>query len=146
MKRKKHVGFEIRGISNMIKRRLDNIILQDDGQTATGVHGWVIGYLYDNMGKDVFQRDLESEFRIRRSTITEIIKLMEKNGYIKREPVSYDARLKKLMLTRKAVMFHEKIEEYIENLEEQITRDISDEDMDVFFAVMEKMKRNLTES
>ena len=38
------------------------------------IHGWVIGYLYDNREKEIFQKDLESTFCIARSTVTKIVK------------------------------------------------------------------------
>ena len=61
----------------------------------TAMHGWILGYLCRNEHKDIFQKDIEAEFKICRSTVTNILKLMEKKGYIKRESVPYDARLKK---------------------------------------------------
>lgn len=42
----------------------------------------------------IFQKDLETEFCIGRSTVTNILNLMEKKGFVRRESVSYDARLK----------------------------------------------------
>ena len=36
----------------------------------------------------MFQRDVEAEFNIRRSTATGILQLMEKNGFLLREPVA----------------------------------------------------------
>ncbi len=38
-----------------------------------------------NEGKEIFQKDIEAEFNIRRSTATGILKLMEKNGFINRQ-------------------------------------------------------------
>ena len=70
---------------------------------------WVIGYLSEHEGKDVFQRDLEEEFSVRRSTATGILQLMEKNELITREPVSHDARLKKLVLTPKAIEIQKRL-------------------------------------
>ena len=63
------------------------------------MQGWIIGYLYQNRDKEVFQRDIQEQFSIRRSTVTGILQLMEKNGLITRSSVERDARLKKLELT-----------------------------------------------
>ena len=103
MKGERHVGGEIRVLSNLIKRCMDDGMPPE----TTGMQGWIIGFLHRNEDRDMFQRDVEAEFNIRRSTATGILQLMEKNGFLLREPVAYDARLKKLVLTPKALAVHE---------------------------------------
>ena len=66
---------------------------------------------------DLRQKDFEQQFNIRRSTASNILALIEKNGLIQRESVPYDARLKKIVLTDKAIekiaqKAFDKIEEY----------------------------------
>ena len=43
-----------------------------------------------------------------RSTVTNILQLMERKGYIERRSVPQDARLKQLVLTEEGICFHEK--------------------------------------
>ena len=50
----------------------------------------------------MYQKDIEEEFRIRKSTVTGILKLLEKNGFIRRESVPQDARLKRIVPTARA--------------------------------------------
>lgn len=50
----------------------------------TLMHGWIIAYLYDHRDEDVYQKDIENAFSIARSTVTSILKLMEKKNYITR--------------------------------------------------------------
>ncbi len=40
----------------------------DDGMPpeTTGMQGWIIGFLHRNEDRDMFQRDVEAEFNIRR--------------------------------------------------------------------------------
>jgi len=38
--------------------------------------------LLETMHRDLYQKDIEEEFQIRKPTVTGILKLMEKNGYI----------------------------------------------------------------
>ena len=87
MKGERHVGGEIRVLSNLIKRCMDDGMPPE----TTGMQGWIIGFLHRNEDRDMFQRDVEAEFNIRRSTATGILQLMEKNGFLLREPVAYDA-------------------------------------------------------
>ena len=51
---------------------------------------------------DIYQKDIEKAFQIRRSSATGILQLLEKNGFIYRETVEWDARLKKLLPTPKS--------------------------------------------
>ena len=100
----------------------------------TAMHGWILGYLCRNEDKDIFQKDIEAEFKICRSTVTNILKLMEKKGYIRRESVPYDARLKKLVLTDTGRELHEKTKDMI---------DILKEDLDTFYRVIDQLKSNV---
>lgn len=140
---KRTIGHEIKVISNLIKRSLSQTTAFNKLEHMTGTHGWVVKYLYDHQDRDVYQRDLEAEFSVRRSTVTGIIQIMEKNGLIVRESVANDARLKKLILTEKAVQLHKMVEETIDKFETGITQGITEEEMQVFFRVTEKIRKNL---
>ncbi len=144
MERKNQIGFEIKVISNLIQRKIDSTASGRGLAKLTPMQGWIIDYIYNNQNKsDIFQRDVETEFTIRRSTATGILKLMEKNGLITRIPVGFDARLKKLVLTKEAIAFHEKIVLEIEKIEAQISKGLTEQERTSFFTIMEKIKRNI---
>ena len=143
--KEKEIGFQLRTTSNLIRQRFEKMPSFNETQYLTGAHGWVIGYLYDNRHRDVYQRDFESEFKIRRSTITNMLKLMEKNGLVIREGVNGDARLKKISLTEKALHMQKRIAKDIERLEEKISAGMSDEEKENFFKTINKIKANLEE-
>ena len=137
------IGFDIRTLSILIKRYIDGSATKQYVDNLTGTHGWVIGYLYDNRDHDVYQRDLETQFSIRRSTATGILQLMEKNELILREPVESDARLKKLVLTEKALDIHKMVEEDRKRTEEQLTKDIDAQELAIFRTALKQMIRNM---
>lgn len=141
MEYEKHVGGEIHRLSNLFKRRLD------DGMPPemTGMQGHIIGFLQHNAQHAVFQRDIEAAFGIRRSTVTGILQLMEKNGFLRREPVNYDARLKKLVLTPKALAVHECITARIRAVEAQAAQGIDAGQLEIFFSVLDQVRANLEE-
>lgn len=138
----RHLGLEIRKLNNLLKRYFEHH-KPEDFKESTGVHGWAIRFFYENQDKDVFQRDFETRFSIRRSTATNMLKLMEKNGLIKREAVSYDARLKKIVLTQKAIEIHKKATQNIELLETMLEKGITKQELDSFYKVLDKVKANL---
>ena len=137
------IGFEIRWLFNLIKRENHSRPTLQTAGTLTGMHGWVIGYLYEHQEQEVFQKDLEAEFHVRRSTATGILKLMERNGLILRLPVERDARPKKLILTEKAIAMHEDVMREITDIENKMQEGIPEEDLAVFFRTLDKIKQNL---
>ena len=85
----------------------------------------------------------EKEFGITRSTASNIISLMEKKNLIIREKVDYDARLKKLILTDLAKNYCEDVLKDLKSFDEMLRKDISDNDLDIFCNVLEKIENNL---
>lgn len=141
----KRITFQIKTIGHLIKREFDNSATKKHADNLTGTHGWIIGYLYHNKDKNIYQKDLEEKFSIRRATVSGIIKLMEKNGLIEKIGDETDKRLKKLVLTQKAIDIHNSVMEDIKKIEEQLQKGLSQEEIDNFFLVMEKMKKNMEE-
>lgn len=139
----RRVGFEVRTISNLIKRHVDSLPAIKAAESVTGIHCWMIGYIYDRRDQDVYQKDIEEEFSIRRSTATAILQRMEKNGMIVRRPVAHDARLKKLELTEKAIKAQEQIEREILAFERQLVDGITEEEIEMFYKIADKLKENL---
>ncbi len=143
MEREDSIGFRVRTLSVAIKRAVDVCKARSENKNCTETHGWVLGYLYENRHRDVFQRDIEKKFSVRRPTMTAILQLMEKNGLIERVRLERDARLKKIVLTETAIEIHRRHEKNIENFEKQIRNGISDDEMSAFFAVLDKISQNV---
>ncbi|CAM3674986.1 MarR family winged helix-turn-helix transcriptional regulator [Marinicrinis lubricantis] len=143
MSQGRSIGMELRTLRNLLLRKVEGVIHKKYNDQLTCMHGWVLKYFVDHQDRDVFQRDLEHEFSIRRSTATKILQLMEKNCLIRRVPVPYDARLKKIVLTPKAIEYHQAVVKSFIELEQELKKGISEEEMDSFFAIMDKLKKNL---
>lgn len=137
------VGVEVHKTDRVIGRTLSNRVkVAGIDEKVTLMHGWVIRYLYDHRMEDIFQKDLEQHFSIGRSTITSTIQLMEKKGYICRESVEQDARLKKVLLTKKGIQTHEEMTKIIEQLDNSLLQGISKEEVAVLFRVLQKIREN----
>ncbi|MCI8638152.1 MAG: MarR family transcriptional regulator [Coprococcus sp.] len=142
----KGIGFSIHRLDHGFKKRLSAGVEKAGLDEITLMHGWIIRYLYERRGSDVFQRDIEKNFSIGRSTVTGIIQLMEKKGYLRRESVEQDARLKKVVLTEKGIYAQESIEGIIEELNSQLMRGIGEEELQTFYEVLRKLEANLFEN
>ena len=72
-----------------------------------------------------------------------MLKVLEKNGYIIKETVKSDARLKRLILTEKADEITSKGIEIMKEVNNRVTKGIPEENLDIFFSVLEQIKSNL---
>ena len=92
---------QLRRVNNLIFRKIGQIARTNGVEAVTPMHGWIMEYLYRNSDTPVFQRDIEREFSITRSTVTNILQLMERKGYIARQSVAQDAASTQLVVTEK---------------------------------------------
>ncbi len=143
MNRENDIGFAVRKLSNLIKRDVEKSRVGLGLDPVKGINGWAIAYFYENRKRDIFQKDFESHFSIRRSTASVILKTMEQKGLISRISVEDDARLKKIVLTEKAVDIHKRITKEIEAREKRLRVGLSKEELEVFFRVMQKLAANM---
>ncbi len=144
----KIVGMEIKCLNNLIRRYFCSSSLMKECDNLTGMHGFILGYLFEKTSEkqEVFQKDIEKRFDIRKSTASEILNLMEKNGLIVRESVDYDGRCKRIVLTDKANELCARIDEQFEDTEKMLTDGVSEKDLKTFFGVVEQMKANVSKS
>lgn len=143
MRERNDIGFKVRMLSNLIRRDVEKSRSEIGINLPKGINGWAISYFYDNMEKDIFQRDFEAEFSIRRSTASNILKTMEQNGFVERVSVPYDARLKKIVLTNKAIEIHKTVIKDIEKRESRLRKDISPSEIDTFLKTLDKLMANM---
>lgn len=126
-------------LSNLIRRRLDSFPIRNE---MSGSQGRVLHFVLAQ-SEDVFQRDIEQEFNLRPSSATQLLKLMEKNGLIRRESMPNDARLKKIIVTERASGMREQVVKDLDALEEDLTKGIDPDQLRIFFKVIDQMLQNL---
>lgn len=109
----------------------------------SGSDGWVILYLAENEGKDIFQKDLEKQFGISRSTTSKMLARMEHEGLVGREKVASDDRLKKLVLTPKSKELALKASEDRLAAVKKLTRGFTQAELENLSDYLSRMKENL---
>ncbi len=134
------ICFEYMTLGNLIRRYVENTETKKYVSNLTGTNGWILGYLFKNSHRDVYQRDIETAFSIRKSTVSKIIKLMESKQLIRREYVAHDARLKKLVLTEKALEIQKMVEEDMKKLNDRFTANLTDDEAEKFLYLIKKVK------
>ena len=109
----------------------------------SGAQGRTLHFLLAHTKIDIFQKDIEEEFGLRPPTATALLKELEQRGLIRKEPVPYDARKKKIVVTEEALQYKDCVLKGLEELNQKLTAGISDEEMQVFFSVTDRMLKNL---
>ena len=140
MRLNKHAAHYINKLSNKLRRKIDAF---PSRAMLSGSQGRVLHFVLAQ-NHDVFQKDIEEEFGLRPPTATQLLKKMEQDGLIHREVTAEDGRLKRIVVSEKALQYKNVVIADIMNLEELLTKDISQEEMKVFFKVVEKMMENVS--
>lgn len=143
--RNMHTGRLVRMLNHQLKRnQKPEEAVEDDELTPMQRH--ILNYiLLETLHRDIYQKNLEEEFQVRKSTVSGILKLIEKNGFIYRESVKEDARLKRILPTKKAEALRPSILEHINETEIRMTEGVSEQDLFLCKKVLYQMCQNLAE-
>lgn len=91
----------------------------------------------------VFQRDIEEEFGFRSPTASDLLKTLESNGFISREPAPDDARKKRIVITAKGTACRHDLDDAIDGLEKRLTAGIPPDELSIWLKTARKMTDNL---
>ena len=136
---KNRIAYEIITLDHNIRRFLIN-----EGKCTpiknmpSQVQMRIVHYLIQNKDTDIYQRDLEKVLNLRRSTISGILKTMEKHNIIIRTD-------SKIELSSTSLKFYNESRKVFEKVNSILTKDIDTDDLEIFFKVAKKMKENLNE-
>ncbi len=146
-RRNRHITLELMGLTNQLRRNADAITALHGGQKFTGMHSFILTFLFRQLeaGREVYQRDVEKEFYISRSTASGILSLMEKNGLIDRLSVPQDARLKKLVPTPKAWQIMSLIRNDLETMDTRIESALTPEELAQMHLLLGKLWQGVEE-
>ncbi|MDD6942140.1 MAG: MarR family transcriptional regulator [Bacilli bacterium] len=139
------VLYEIKSLEKMLVRELINNsdIKDKENLLPTPTQCQIIEYILNNKNKDIYQKDLEKVLNLRRATVSGVLHTMEKNGLIKRVTDESDTRTKKIILNKKIPKRFNEYSKKIKKIENNIIKDISDKDLEIFLKVISQMKESI---
>jgi len=129
----------INKLSNKIRRQMDSFT------QITGVspaEARVLSFLLDQPGP-IYQKDIEEEYSMRPPSASALLKKMEQDNLVRRENVEEDGRYKKIVVTEKGLSYKDDVKAKIRQMEDIVTDGITEEDMEVFYRVVEQMFDNM---
>lgn len=138
------IGCTIRTLSNLLRRRFISEHPPREGPLGSETAGMIMGYLCDNVEKQLCQHDVEQVFCIRRSTASRLFTALERDGLVERRSIPGDGRRKLLVPTPKALAIHAQIVAYQMDLEARMSAGISPEELQAFLQTARKIEANLS--
>ena len=130
---------------NCISNRLRNRSQEVHTQLGIGsAQGKILNYvLVESEAHSVYQKDLEREFGLRPSTVTEMLNALEQKKLIQRVSDEWDGRYKKIVFTEKARSMKDRIRQEVEETEHLLLQGITEQEKQEFLRIAGKMLHNL---
>ena len=149
MEGKNKVLYQIRTLEKLIIRRywVEKGFTKEDFENkmkkTSPTQMQIIEYMLKHDQEDVYQKDLEKVLRLRRATVSGVLQTMEKNNLISRITNQEDTRTKKIILNENTKKLFLENKKKFDEIEEKIIKGISNENLNLFFQVIEEMKKNI---
>ena len=141
-----HIGYRMRYFNRCIKRLVDQKNrAREETYGMSMTDGWILRYLHEHEGEEVFQKNIETDLHIKKSALTQQLNEMEAHGLIRRSISKHDSRYKCISRTDKALEIHQQIMDEIEEHEKLMRKGIDEEDLAVFSRVLDHMIQNISE-
>lgn len=109
----------------------------------TSAQNYIIKYLSKNKRKTIYQKDIEKRIGLRRSTISGIIKTMQKNNIIMSIDLKTDLRSKEIALTKVGLKLEKLMRKKEKDFEKLLEKDIDKKDLEIFYKVTMQIQNNL---
>ncbi|KRM69842.1 hypothetical protein FD06_GL000007 [Apilactobacillus ozensis DSM 23829 = JCM 17196] len=107
------------------------------GLTSTQMS--VIDFLSRRQELETFQKDIEEEFYIQKSTASVLLKRMENHNLITRSASLKDSRKKQVLLTDDAKKLQKVISQYMDTTQQNFENNFSKEEIKLLNRVMHKL-------
>lgn len=108
------------------------------------VNGRIIGYLH-NADKDIYQKDLERVVGLTKSAVSTILTRLQAKGYIERQSVEGDARLKKIVLTPYGEEIRESLIKSLDEVDQNFVKGLTQKEQKELVRMLRVVYRNMKE-
>lgn len=140
----KYKNYSISYISTTRKKYqnfLEKELKEHDIQNIVPSHGSILSVLYQNNGK-LTMKEIAKLIRRDKSTVTSLCNKLVSFGYIKKEKCEKDKRVTYISLTQKGIEIRPKFEEISKKLIDTAYKGFTKEEEEMFFYLLNKLKKN----
>ena len=115
----------------------------DKQKMPTPAQMQILHFIISKQNEKIYQKDIGNALNLRRATLSEILKTMEKNDLIFRIKDQIDTRKKEIIISETAKNNFQIVKDKLNEAEKVITSGIKKEDLELFFKIINKMKENI---
>ncbi|AYF92099.1 MarR family winged helix-turn-helix transcriptional regulator [Apilactobacillus bombintestini] len=133
---KEDLGRQVKIAGTQFVKKFDKFASQ---YNLTSTQMGVIDFLSYHPNEEMFQKDIEKEFYIRRSTASTLLQRMETKRLLKRVPSKIDGRLKQVILTDKALSYCDAITQFMDDNQRFIHQHFSDDEYESLLNSLDKL-------
>lgn len=136
---------EFRKLGHLIHLMVEREARKRGFEFIAGPQGQALVFLsqQEEKGAVTLIRDIEQELHISKSVTSNLIKRMEKNGFIYLEPSPTDKRAKYVYLTENVRAYLDETKQFFEEIDQALVAGVSEEEKAVFFKVMHQFYQNM---
>ena len=143
MHKEESLGYNLGVVHNLMCRAISKDIDVKKYPTVSPIQIKILKYLFNHQDQHIYQKDIETLFSIRRSTVSGVLKTMEKNKMIMRVDNPNDARSKETILTDNAKKHANIMHKKTLNLEKILDKNIEPDELKIFIRVLNTIQTNL---
>lgn len=136
---------EFKKIGHLIHLMVEREAKKRGLEFIAGPQGQVLIFLShrEKEGKVTLIRDVEQELHISKSVTSNLVKRMEKNGFIYLDPSPTDKRAKFVCLADSVKANLKDMKLFFEEVDQSLVAGVSEEELTIFFKVMQQFYENM---
>ena len=142
MEKENKILFHIKEINNNVVKIMTKDAIEKNIPIMSSTQFLIVNYLLSH-NKKANQKDIEKDLNMSRSTISGVLKTMEKNQIIKSITSKDDSRTNEISLTEISKERHLQSKKKIEEIETVVRKDITTKELEVFMNIINKIENNL---
>ena len=144
MEKREDLIWEIKSLNGAIKKKMfDSLKEKDMDRQPSPLQFKILKYLFSNNDIEVNQKKLEEELGVNKSTISETLNTMEKQGLIKRVVSTTDERVKKIETTECSKERFAEMKKTHKEVNDHITSCLSKEELEQFLNSIKRIRTYL---
>lgn len=138
-----YIGGLLRELTIAVHRNIGVELSEHELGDMKGPQSMALGYIIHASTQDeLYVKDLEKYMKIRKSTASELVSRLEKNGYVRTEKSQKDGRLKRLIVTEEGHEAHDRILYLLQEIDDRLVAGLSQEEVDTFVRILNKLIQN----
>ena len=139
MARRDHIGPRAKHLGILMEQAMGQYLGELD---MTPVQSRILHYLIHHQEVPRCQRDVEEYFALAHPTVSGILSRLEEKGYLRTEKDSKDLRRKVLLVTDKAMEYHDQIIHIVRSAEQQCIQGFSEQERELFISLLDRAIAN----